>query len=83
MVRAFVEVNSKCAGAEFFLVPRELFRNKANETSNPETGVSHVIEGRRRVRKEGEGLGRRGGWGQEDVVTCRPSGVFTQLLNLL
>ena len=43
----------------FFLVLRVLFRNKANETSNSETGVSHVIEGRRRVRKEEEGLGRR------------------------
>ena len=43
----------------FFLVLGELFRNKANETSNPETGVSHGIEGRRRVRKEEEGLGRQ------------------------
>ena len=70
MVRAFVEINSKCAGAEFFLVPRELFRNKANETSNPETGVSHVIEGRRRVRKEGEGLGRREGGGGVGARGC-------------
>lgn len=43
----------------FFLVLRELLRNKANETSNPETGVSQVIEGGRRVRKEEEGLDRR------------------------
>ena len=58
-MQSFVEVNAKCAGTEFFLVLGELFRNKANETSNPETGVSHGIEGRRRVRKEEEGLGRQ------------------------